>query len=285
MNEKRAMIALAVGIALCTEPVWAEGAPAPAPSSAELAQRIGMIADQDAIERLHDIYGYQQDYMLYYAQADLTARKSEHHYKYGIYRDLDGARRLWPGRWGGFTNFSDMPVFGALIDHHQSQGIITIAPDRRTAKARFRTSADRFYSRGGQGLAHASQAAEGAEHSVWYENDYVREDGIWKISGVRVCIYAEGAVGSGFADLPVAGRFGIPADAGPDYWKTRVRTEDDPGDWNVLYPKRANGPDAVETPQEFGCYFAKNQTMIHSVVLPFSFANPVTGKAVQWQNK
>jgi hypothetical protein len=46
-----------------------------------------------------------------------------------------------------------------------------------------------------------------------------------------------------------------------------------------------NGPDRVETPEEYGCFFAKNQTMVHSVVLPFHFPNPVTGQMVTWENK
>jgi len=256
-----------------------------APTAEELKQRIGMITDHDELERFHHIYGYQQDYMLYNAQADLTSRDAEHHYKYGIYRGIDGSRRMWHGRFGGFTGYADMPTFGALIDHHQAQGIITIAPDRQTAKARFRTSADRFYSHVGIGLSSGAQAAEGADHSVWYENDYKREDGMWKLSGVRVCIYAEGAFGSGFADLPVPGKLGVPGDAGPDYWKSRARTQQNPGNWNILRPQAEFGPDAVESPEEFGCFFAKNSTMVHSVVLPFHFKNPVTGKEVTWQNR
>jgi len=255
-----------------------------APATAALQARMGIVTDHDEIERLHNIYGYQQDYMLYMSQADLNSRDAEHHYKYGIYRGIDGSRRMWHGRFGGFTGYADMPTPGALIDHHQAQGIITIAPDRQTAKARFRTSADRFYSRVGTGLSSGLQAAEGADHAVWYENSYKREDGIWKLSGMRVCIYAEGAFGSGYADLPVPGKLGVPADAGPDYWKTRARTRTDPRDWNTLYPKAEYGPDEVETPQAAGCFFTKNATMVHSVVLPFHFPNPVTGKDVKWRN-
>jgi len=255
------------------------------PTVEELAHRIGVISDMNEIERFHHIYGYQQDYMLYYAQADLSSRDARHHYKYGVYEGLEGARRLWVNRWGSFTGYADMPIFGSLIDHHQAQGFISVAPDRRSAKARFRTSADRFYTRAGQDLANASQAAQGAEHSVWYENEYVREDGMWKLRSLRVCIYAEGTTRGGYADLPVPGKLGTPIDADPDYWKTLARTDDEPGDWNVLYPDRADGPDRVESPEEYGCFFAKNQTMIRSVVLPFSFDHPVTGKPVRWKNK
>ncbi|NLG74780.1 MAG: SnoaL-like domain-containing protein, partial [Xanthomonadaceae bacterium] len=189
----------------------------------------------------------------------------------------------WVGNWAGFTGHADMPVFGAMIDHHQAQGVITVAPDRRTAKARYRTSADRFFSRNGQGLTSAAYAAEGADHSVWYENEYLREDGVWKLHKLQVCIYAEGSVGSGYSDLPVPGRLGVPADADEDYWKPRARLAEAPP--VVPYPENPKGPDRVESPSEHGCFSAKNQTMNRSVVLPFHFPNPVTGRPVIWENK
>ena len=57
---------------------------------------------------------------------------------------------------------------------------------------------------------------------------------------------------SGFADLPVPGRMGVPDDAGPDWWQSRARLRQDPGDWNILYPEFEFGPDEVETAEEFG---------------------------------
>lgn len=249
-----------------------------------LEHRVGIVNDMNEIERFHHIYGWQQDYMLYYSQADLASDEpGEYRWKYGVFAGKEGARRMWVGNWAGFTGNADMPVFGAMIDHHQAQGVITVAPDRRTAKARYRTSTDRFFSRNGEGLTSQAFAAEGADHSVWYENEFVREQGMWKLKALQVCIYAEGAVGSGYSDLPTPGKLGVPLDAGADYWQPRARLAEAPP--VVKYPQSPKGPDRVESPSEHGCFSAKNQTMNRSVVLPFHFPNPVTGERVVWENK
>jgi hypothetical protein len=253
----------------------------------DLSRRADAVNDLDAIERLHHIYAWQQDYMLFNFQADLFSDdpRAFTRYKLGIYQGKEGARRVWAGRFGGFTNHADMPVYGAMIDHHQAQGVITLAPDGRSAQARYRTSADSFFSDFGKGLSSEGQTSGGADQSVIYENQYVKEAGVWKVLSVDVCIYAEGAISSGVADLPVAGRLGAPADAPADYWKSRARTRDDPQNWNDLYPGNPIGPDRIETPEQAGCFFAKNQTMIHSILVPFHFPNPVTGLSVLWKNQ
>lgn len=253
------------------------------PTFAELEQRIGIVNDSNEIERFQYIYGWHQDYMLYYSQVDLVSDEpGEYRWKGHLYLGKEGARRMW-SNWAGFTGNADMPIFGAMVDHHQAQGVITVAPDRRTAKARFRTSADRFFSRNGEGLASAATAAQGADQSVAYEVGYLRENGIWKLKTLQVCIYGEGGLGSGYSDLPTPGRLGVPVDADADYWKSRARlTEATPA---VTFPQNPKGPDRLELPSAHGCFTAKNQTMNRSFVLPFHFPNPVTGEPVVWENK
>ena len=57
----------------------------------------------------------------------------------GEYRGHEGVRRLY-GTWFQkyFTQGEVGPVYGFLLDHFQMQDIITIAPDRKTAKGRLR---------------------------------------------------------------------------------------------------------------------------------------------------
>jgi hypothetical protein len=56
------------------------------PSLAELEHRIGIVNDMDEIERFHHIYGFQQDYMIYYSQADLASDEpGEYRWKYGVF--------------------------------------------------------------------------------------------------------------------------------------------------------------------------------------------------------
>ena len=61
--------------------------------------------------------------------------------------------------------------YGTLFNHMQLQPVIDIAPDGKTAKGRWRA----FEQFGA--LHRSAQWAEGT-----YENEYVKEDGVWKIS-------------------------------------------------------------------------------------------------------
>ena len=251
----------------------------------ELANRIGRVTDANEIERFQYLYGYQQDHFLMLEQADLVSSDFEGHYKNGVYYGKAGARRFWHLRSGGFSRQTDMPIRGSLIDHHQSMPVITVSDDRMTVKARVRNSTDRFYTQVSVGVSNSSEHAKGSDQSSWYENEYIREDGVWKIHRFSVCLYAEGSTRAGYAELPEPGKLGTPEDAGPDYWKDYTRTQGDTTNWNALYPESPIGPDRIETREEQGCFFPKNQVMVHSVVLPFHFTNPVTGERVTWQNK
>lgn len=71
------------------------------------------------------------------------------------------------------------PVFGFLLDHYHMQDIITIAEDGLSAKGRFRALmfAGSHESRPYKPEGMPDQVMEAGV----YENDYVKEDGVWKI--------------------------------------------------------------------------------------------------------
>ena len=98
----------------------------------------------------------------------------------GIYRGHEGVARLYQTWFQQlFTQGRPGPEYGFLLDHFQMQDIITVAADGQSAKGRFRcllaggTHSSREYQP--EGLP-----AQFYEAGV-YENDYVREDGVWKI--------------------------------------------------------------------------------------------------------
>ena len=145
-----------------------------------LAARVGRLEDVNAIRKLHYAYGYYIDMCLYDEVVQLFAADGEVIFLSGIYRGHEGVARLYKTWFGNFfTGGRPGPVDGFLLDHFQMQDIVTVAEDRRTAKGRFRALL--------AGGSHVSRPdkPEGLPLQFWeaglYENDYVRDDGVWKI--------------------------------------------------------------------------------------------------------
>jgi hypothetical protein len=260
---------------------------APTAEVEALVTRAGVLNDIYDIERLHGVYAYQQDNRLFDYQPYLFSEDEgvETHFMNGVYRGREGAARLWTGRFGAAQGGVNMPTFGYLIDKHDAQGIITVSPDRKTAKARFRTSRDPAPVYPGTSLA--GETLIGVDQSVIYEMDYVRNGDDWRFKTWRICIYAQAYYGAGYAVLPKPGVMGIPADLGPDGWKKYdlspeklTATEGSVNAANTYYPQNPVGPDRTETPEQSGCYLARNQVMSKPAVVPFHFAHPVTGAFV-----
>jgi len=136
--------------------------------------RVARLQDQDAIENLQAAYGYYFDKGLWDEVADLFARDGTFEYgQRGVYVGAARIRRalLLFGPAGLET--------GRLNTHMQLQPIITVAPDGRTAQARWR------------GMI---QLARAGDNGQWgegvYENGYVKEGGRWKIA--RLHFYLTG---------------------------------------------------------------------------------------------
>src|SRR5271168_1023003 len=104
-----------------------------------LEHRVGELEDINAIRRLHWAYGYYIDFNRAEDVVQLFAKDGAVVFLSGEYCGHDGVRRLY-GTWfqNFFTHGVNGPVHGFLLDHFQMQDIITVAPDRQTAKGRFR---------------------------------------------------------------------------------------------------------------------------------------------------
>jgi len=145
-----------------------------------LEHRVGELEDINAIRRLHWAYGYYCDFNRAEDIVGLFAENGVVVFLSGEYHGHAGVRRLY-GAWfqNYFTQGVNGPVDGFLLDHFQMQDIITVAPDRRTAKGRFRglllggCHETRPYKPEGLPLQFFEAGL--------YENDYVRERGVWKI--------------------------------------------------------------------------------------------------------
>ncbi len=136
----------------------------------DLEHRLGIVEDEREIARIQNMYGFYLDNRMWREVADLFAedgeieisRRGAYRGKARIHRFLEDV--LGQGRWGLLKE--------EIINHIQLQMVITVAPDRQRAKMRSRAMVQGNSPPGGK----AMMQAEGL-----YENDYVRQDGAWKI--------------------------------------------------------------------------------------------------------
>lgn len=138
---------------------------------AELEERLALMEDRDAIQRLQNMYGFYIDNRMWPELAELFAedgasieigRRGNYIGKERIYRFLEDV--LGGGRWGLLKD--------EIINHIQLQMVLTLADDRQSAKARCRAIVQ-------------GNSPPGSGKMLWseglYENEYVKEDGAWKI--------------------------------------------------------------------------------------------------------
>jgi hypothetical protein len=139
-------------------------------------QTIGALEDKNEIERLQYTYGFLMDNRMFREMADLFAdqgawieigERGRYYGKENIHRFL--LEVLGGGRWGLAKD--------EVINHVQQQLLITVEEDRTHAKARARAEIQGNSPPGTPTFLFADGI---------YENDYVKEDGRWKIQGIRV---------------------------------------------------------------------------------------------------
>lgn len=218
---------------------------------AALEHRVGELEDINAIRRIHWAYGYYIDFNKARDVSELFAKDGEVVFLSGVYKGQEGAFRLY-GTW--FQNFfieggGEGPVDGFLLDHFQMQDIITVAPDRQSAKGRFRgmlfggSHESRKYKPEGLPLQFMEAGI--------YENDYVKEDGVWKIKRLDYMMQWQGEYETGWAKTV-------------SHLQPLMET----------FPKNPIGPDYLLPESE------RRQTWPHRKDVPMHFAHPKFGKAL-----
>jgi hypothetical protein len=139
---------------------------------AQLELRAGRLEDRAAIENLTRAYGYYVDKQLWHevvalfssdARVEIAGR--------GVYKGSKSIDRLFRlAMGGGRIGLAD----GGLFNHMILQGVVNVADDGRTAKGRWRAFV---------------QIGQHQKFGIWsegtYENDYVKIDGVWRISGMH----------------------------------------------------------------------------------------------------
>jgi hypothetical protein len=138
--------------------------------AAELEREIRLLEDEQAIEKLQRIYGFYTDKQLWTQAADLFAANGTIEV---------GGRGVYVGKDRVLAflklNGPEFPQPGRLFDQMQLQPIVTVAADGRTAKGRWHMFA---------------QEAKHDEYARWglgvFENEYVKEGGVWKIQRLHL---------------------------------------------------------------------------------------------------
>jgi hypothetical protein len=213
----------------------------------QLSQQLGIVEDTLAIRKLQHAYGYFMDKCLYDEAADLFSERSEVYFLGGIFKGKAGARRLYCGILRNkFSPGKNGPTRGLMLDHLTLQDVIDVAPDRMSAKGRFRCFM--------QGGSHESvpQIFPAFWEGGVYENTYVKEDGVWKIGVLNYNVFYYAPYDQGWGRTK-------PGYAVPTY--------------SVTFPQDPLGPD--ELAPKRASFWPETD------VVPFHYPHPVTGQPIK----
>jgi len=199
---------------------------------AEAERQIDRVKDYHEIENLESAYGYYLDKNLWNDLATLMAQDGSMELaQRGTYKGYDRVRGFLLNVFG---RGGEGPVEGRLGNHLQLQPVIHVAPDGRTAKIRIRLW---------QQMSQGDRASLGA---AVYENEAVKEEGVWKFRVVHTYNTFTANYKGGWVNSPGGGLPGPSATYPPDGPPTMVF---------AMFPK--------------------------VFLVPFHYPNPVTGRPVQ----
>jgi hypothetical protein len=173
-----------------------------------LFNQLGIHQDTNAIRTLHQTYESYLDRGIYEEVVNLFADDGEVSYSGGLFAGKDrGVRRLYCDNFrSGLSGKKIEPAPGFELDPAQLQDIVEIAPDRKSARARFAYSMQM-----GAPIISDSQLVkmarlQGQGIIKWWESgihevSYVREGDRWKIKRLeyRVTAKANYAPGRSYA--------------------------------------------------------------------------------------
>ncbi|HEX5047496.1 MAG TPA: nuclear transport factor 2 family protein [Gammaproteobacteria bacterium] len=159
--------------------------------TAALEREVGLLEDANAVEKLQRIYGFYTDKQLWTQAADLFAANGSIEVGgRGVYVGKDRVLAFLK------TNGPEFPQPGRLFDQMQLQPVVHVADDGLTAKGRWHMFA---------------QEAQHGEFANWglgvFENEYVKEGGVWKIAKLHLytTMYTPYADGWAKTAIPNAG--------------------------------------------------------------------------------
>lgn len=212
----------------------------------ELTRQLSAVEDKQQVRTLHFMYGYYLDMCLYQEVCDMFAEDGSVRFLNGLYKGRAGVSRLYLDWFRQmFTKGHNGPVFGFLLDHLMLQDVVTLTPDGKGALLRVRAlNMIGYHDEKPEKLAHMPQQFWGGGI---YENEYVKESGVWKIKR-----------------LDYVGRWQAPYEQGWAHSSSHLPP------FEKTFPENPIGPDVIlpEMPYSWP----------KTSVVPFHYAHPVTGK-------
>jgi hypothetical protein len=136
----------------------------------QVVQRVQRLNDENQVLNLQHSYGYYLDRKMWDDVADLFVEEGSLEIgQRGVYVGKTRIRRAFE------TFFGASPLrYGELFDHLNLATVATIAPDGRSAGVR---------------TYQLSMIGLDGEYARWelgiYENEFAKQDGVWKIKGMR----------------------------------------------------------------------------------------------------
>ena len=138
----------------------------PEQALAAAERTLDRVESYEELENLESAYGYYLDKNLWNDLADLFAKDGSMELaQRGVYEGQDHVRAFLLTVFG---RGKEGPVAGRLGNHLQLQPVIDVSPDGRTAKIRSRM------------LQQMSLGGRASLGGAVYENEAVKEDGIWR---------------------------------------------------------------------------------------------------------
>jgi hypothetical protein len=165
----------------------------------EMEARLQKVEDELAIDRLQKIFGYYLDNRMLKEAWELFSKNAEsiEIADRGVFKGNEGAGRFFL-EYLGKENAIAKP--GLFAFHMQHQGVVTVDPGGRTAKGRWYLIMiqARPYPPGGP-----IRSVLG--HGV-YENEFIKEDGVWKFKKVFMSLHYRSPIEGGWAETPMIGQ-------------------------------------------------------------------------------
>jgi hypothetical protein len=201
-----------------------------------ISQRADHVTDYNELRNLQQIYAYYADKALWDEVLDLFAEDGSIELgQNGVFVGKAAIRKYL------YSLTGDKPglMKGQLNNHFTLSPVITIAPDAKSAKARWRALIqDGIYGAG----------SGGNWGSGVYENEYVKQDGVWKIRTLHLYVKFYAPYEGGWTKAA--------ADSALRYGKSKQRPTKPPSVAYKPWPARFTPPFHYENPVQSKYAFA-----------------------------